>query len=74
MKYLEKLPKKEAVTIYKKIESAKENPLHFIEKLSGIELWKLRAGDYRAIIKLDRSKQELFVVDIGHRKDVYQNL
>ncbi len=74
LKYLEKLEKKDAVLIYRKIELLKDNPIRFIEKLAGLDLWKLRVCDYRTIIRLDRAKNEIVVVDIGHRRDVYKNL
>jgi len=74
VKYLEKMEKKDAVLIFRKVESIKDNPIHFIERLVSLNLYKLRVGDYRVIIRLDRAKNELVVVDIGHRKDVYKNL
>ncbi len=74
LKYLESLNRKEAQNVYRKIESIKENPLHYIAKLSSINLWKLRIGDYRAIVRFDRAKEEITVVDMGHRKNIYKNL
>ena len=74
LKYLEKIDKKKAIIIFHKIESIKENPLHYIERLASLDLWKLRIGDYRAIIRLDRAKNELSVIDIGHRREVYKKL
>jgi len=74
LKYLEHLEKKEMLQIYNKIESIKENPLHYIEKLVSVNLWKLRIGDYRAIIKLNRLEQEIAIIDIGHRKNIYKKL
>ena len=74
IKYLESLDKKEAKIIFKKIESIKGNPLHYIQRLTKINLWKLKIGDYRAIIKFDRVKKEITIVDIGHRKNIYKKL
>lgn len=74
LKYLEGLNKKEVLQIYNKIESVKNNPLHYIEKLVSVSLWKLRIGDYRAIIKLNRADKEIVIIDIGHRKSIYKNL
>lgn len=74
LKYLENLNKKEAHQIYKKIESIRGNPLHYIDKLVTVNLWKLRIGDYRAIIRLNKFKQEITVIDIGHRKNIYKNI
>ena len=74
IKYLESLDKKEAKIIFKKIESIKGNPLHYIQRLTKINLWKLKIGDYRAIIKFDRVKKEITIVDIGHRKNIYKKV
>lgn len=74
VKYLEKLERKESEIIYKKIESIKDNPARYIERLVSLDLWKLRIGDYRAIIRLDRAKNQLVVADIGHRRDIYKTL
>ncbi|MBS3119930.1 type II toxin-antitoxin system RelE/ParE family toxin [Candidatus Woesearchaeota archaeon] len=74
LKYLESLDRKDAQRIYKKIMSTKANPLHYIEKLASVDLWKLRVGDYRVIIRLNKSKQVVTVIDIGHRRNVYKKL
>jgi mRNA interferase RelE/StbE len=37
------------------------------------EFWRLRIGDYRAIYEVDRSKEQIVVLYIGHRKDVYDD-
>ena len=74
LKYLEHLSKKEMRQLYGKIESIKDNPLHYIEKLVSVNLWKLRVGDYRAIIKLSKLEQEIAIIDIGHRKSIYKKL
>ena len=44
---LEKLPKLIKERIFKKLQSTKESPHHFFEKLEGRPEYKLRVGDYR---------------------------
>ncbi len=46
-------------------------PYDYMRKLSGTDLYRLRVGDYRAIIKIDDEKKELLVLKIGHRKNIY---
>jgi mRNA interferase RelE/StbE len=41
-------------------------------KLQGREGWRIRVGDYRVIYEVDDTAQEVLVVAIGHRKDVYR--
>lgn len=73
-KNLKKLPSKVVESILKKLYSIKEDPLHFIERLKDSHLWKLRIGDYRAILYLNTKKEEIHVLKIGHRKNIYKNI
>lgn len=36
------------------------------------DFWKYRVGDYRAICRLEDAKLVVFVVQIGHRREVYR--
>jgi len=69
--FLKKLNKKDAEIILNKIYSIRENPYRFIKRLQGEKLWRLRIGDYRAIVDIVISINKIFVVRIGHRKNVY---
>jgi len=71
-KFLKKINAKEQERIIEKLRLLKENPhlgIPLIGDLSG--LWKLRIGDYRAIYKIEKEKLIVFVLKIGHRKNVY---
>lgn len=37
------------------------------------EYWRYRTGDYRIFCKIEDKIITIFVVDIGHRKDIYKN-
>ncbi|MBI3534692.1 MAG: type II toxin-antitoxin system RelE/ParE family toxin [Deltaproteobacteria bacterium] len=37
-------------------------------------LMKLRVGDYRIIYSIDRKTIIVYVIKIGHRRDVYSNI
>ena len=69
---LRKLPNTVVDVVLKKLSSIQNDPLHFIERLKGMQLWKLRIGEYRALLFLDTGNQAIHVVKIGHRKDVYR--
>lgn len=73
-KELKRLPQKEIAIILKKIYSIKDSPLQHLERLKGLKLWKLRIGDYRAFINADTGKNNLYVLKIRHRKEVYKDL
>ena len=71
---LHKLEQKTVEVILKKLWSIRQQPLHFLERLTGFTLWKLRVGDYRVIVQLSTKEQKITVVKVGHRKDVYVHL
>jgi len=73
-KQLLKLEKKEIENILRKLNEIREDPLHFIERLKGLPSWKLRIGDYRAIMNIDTGKKEIYIEKIGHRRDIYTKL
>ena len=69
--FLKKLQKKDAEVILNKIYSIRENPYRFLKRLQGEKLWRLRIGDYRAIVDVIISMNKIIVVRIGHRKNIY---
>ncbi|MFH0956837.1 MAG: type II toxin-antitoxin system RelE/ParE family toxin [Candidatus Aenigmatarchaeota archaeon] len=69
---LRKLETKDSERILAKFEAAASNPNHFFERLEGREDYKLRAGDFRALAKIDHENKTIFVVTLGHRKNVYK--
>ena len=71
-KNLSKLPKNIIETVLKKLNSIKDDPLRFIERLKSSPLWKLRIGDYRAIMIIDTKEKTINVINIGHRKNIYK--
>lgn len=71
-KFLRKLNKKEAEIILNKIYSIKNNPYRFLKRLQGEKLWRLRIGNYRAIVDIIISMNKIIVVRIGHRKNIYE--
>jgi len=52
------------------------NPRALGEPLSAelSEYWKYRSGDYRIIAKILDDKVIVFVIALGHRKDIYKKL
>lgn len=73
-KQLRKLPEDIAKVILAKVYSIKDNPLSYIERLKGGNLWKLRIGDYRAILVISTKDGIINVIKIGHRKNIYKKL
>ena len=46
-------------------------PKSYFERLRGDYLYKLRVGDYRIIARIEEDKLFIFVIEVGHRKNVY---
>ena len=72
--FLNKLPREIKERIFNKIINTKDDPLHFFERLSGREDYKLRVGDYRVIADIDQATKRIQVTTIGHRKNVYDRI
>lgn len=69
---LEKLDRKEADRITAKVHSIRDDPFDHVIKLHGTEMYRLRVGDYRVIMSIEKSRIVVFVLDVGHRKKVYR--
>ena len=70
-KFLDKLPKNIALRIIDKLEQIKEDPLRFLEHYEG-NYYKIRIGDYRALIDLDFQKKIIFIRVFDKRGRVYK--
>ena len=57
--------------VYNKIISTKENPFHYFIRLEDRTEYKLRVGDYRVIADIDKAEIKILILQIGHRKNIY---
>ena len=72
IRFLKKLDKKERKRIMEKLDKAKERPKQHFTKLKGADFWKLRIGNYRVVVAIDRNR--IRVLRIGLRKNIYKRL
>jgi mRNA interferase RelE/StbE len=72
LKKITKSNKNAAQRIVDKLEEITNNPFAFTDKLQGSDLRKLRIGSYRVIMNLEEQKITIFVVDVGHRSNIYK--
>ena len=70
--FLNKLEKDIKERIWNKLQQCKEDPFRFLEHLEDIEGYKLRVGDFRLIIDVDKIAKTLDIIKIGHRKNIYE--
>ncbi len=71
-KFLKKLDETTRKRIIKKLKDLSGNPelgKPLTANLAG--LWSLRIGDYRAIYQIKKEELVIFVLKLGHRKNVY---
>ncbi|MFW5991203.1 MAG: type II toxin-antitoxin system RelE family toxin [Candidatus Nanoarchaeia archaeon] len=55
-----------------KLKKLKDNPLRYVEHYEGLDCYKVRIGDYRALVDLDMKRSVVFVRVIDHRKRIYK--
>ena len=72
--FLKKLDKFEQGRILNKLEDLRENS-QLGKPLTGnlAGLWSLRIGKYRALYRILEDKLIIMVLDIGHRKNIYED-
>jgi mRNA interferase RelE/StbE len=73
---LDKLDKSDQKRIIKKLVEIKvaDNPYRYFEPLKGVSARKARAGNYRIIADVDVKNKTIYVLTIGHRREIYRKL
>lgn len=72
-KELEKIENTTKTRIVERLRDLKDNPEKVGKILKHSNFWSLRVGDYRAIYEIDRTRRQVVVLFIGHRKKVYDD-
>ena len=71
MKQLLKLEKETRERIIATLERIRTRPEVYVRKLVGDEGYRLRVGNYRIIVDLDKEKFIILVLRMGHRRNVH---
>lgn len=71
-KQLLKLPKETQKRIIAVLERIRIRPEAYVTKLVGDPGYRLRVGDYRVIIDIQKDTLFILVLKVGHRKNIYQ--
>ena len=71
-KQLQKLDRDIQIRIIRVLERIRIRPEAFIRKLVGDPGYRLRVGDYRIIMDIDRDRLLILVIKIGHRRSIYK--
>ena len=72
VKFLERLPKDISNRIKNKLREIKDEPFKFLEHYEDDDVYKLRIGEYRALIDVDFSNKILYVQVIDRRGRIYK--
>jgi mRNA interferase RelE/StbE len=73
IKDLDPISKKDLKRIIGLIQLLKKDPRPSdCEKLSGQERYRIRQGNYRIIYSIQDDQLTVWVVKVGHRRDVYR--
>lgn len=73
LKDLEPLPATDRARIMERIGALTDDPRpRGCEKLSALERYRIRVGDYRIVYAVEDAELVVWVVRVGHRRDVYR--
>ncbi len=71
-KEISKLPKIAVKRIVDKIQTLSDDPRpNGCKKLSGDEKYRIRVSVYRILYSITDEKLVIFIVKVGHRKEIY---
>lgn len=72
-KALKKIDDPTKSRITEKLRELRNRPERAGKRLKYSDFWSLRVGDYRAIYEINRDKNQVIILFIGHRKKVYDD-
>lgn len=71
-KRLKKLPENVRQKILAAILSLADNPRPYgYKKLTGRDAYRIRVGDYRIIYEIEDKIVTVTIIDVGHRREIY---
>jgi mRNA interferase RelE/StbE len=75
-KQLQSIPKSDAIKVLVKINQLRRESLpRGCKKLSGLmSSFRIRSGTYRIIYQVDFKDRVVRIQDVGHRKNIYEQL
>ena len=74
IKELKKIERPIAKRIFDAITLLKEDPYHNIIKLTNSPYYRLRLGDYRVILDIQKNQLRILIIKVGYRKKIYNSM
>jgi mRNA interferase RelE/StbE len=68
----DKLPLSLQGRIIAVLERMKIRPFHFVKRIVGSPYYRARAGEYRIILDIVKNKMLIYVIEPGHRRNIYK--
>lgn len=72
VRQLEKIDEKNAQKIFDAVLDCAVDPFRVVTRLTDSPFYKLRIGNYRAILDLQQTKVIIFVIEVDHRRRIYK--
>lgn len=72
-KFLNGLDEQIRERIKSKLRELQSDPFRFLEHFEGSDYYKLRIGDYRALIDMNFKNKEIKVQVLDHRERIYKD-
>lgn len=73
-KFLKKSEKQLGERIRNKLKLLKNEPFTYLEHYEGKDFYKLRIGEYRALVDVDKSRNVILVRHLEHRSRIYKRV
>ena len=71
-RFLKKAGHQLADRLTTRLRRLQEQPFRYLEHYGGEGVYKLRLGEYRALIDVDQSRRIIFVRVLDHRRRIYK--
>ena len=72
-KDVKSIPASDLKKILLRMEALRDNPRpQGSVKLSGMEYYRIRYGDYRIVYEIEDNRLIVVVVKVGHRREIYR--
>lgn len=71
-KQLNKLPDDIKERILNSLDRIKIRPFNYVKRFVGTDYYRFRVGEYRLILDIRNNKLIIFVVELGHRRNIYK--
>lgn len=72
-KALERIEESVRLRIVERLRELRDSSEGVGKRLRFSDFWSLRVGDYRAVYEIDRGKNRVVVLFVGHRRKVYDD-